>query len=198
MIKCILLDNDGVIVKSSEMFSERISRENNIPPENITPFFKEIFIPKCMTGKTDLKKELIPWLPKWKWEGTIDELLQYWFKSEHNIDKDVEGHIKKIKSQGIRCYLVTNQEKYRTAYLKKEMGFNELFDGIFSSAEIGYKKPSTEFYEKIFKQINKNLEIRKDEILYVDDDESNVTAGKEFGFNTLHYKSFKDLQSLNL
>jgi len=37
-----------------------------------------------------------------------------------------------------RSYLATNQEKYRTAYLLDQMGFGRQFDGIFSSAYVGY------------------------------------------------------------
>ncbi len=194
-IKCVLLDNDGVIVNSSEMFSEKLSRENDIPAEDIVPFFKDIFSPKCMIGHADLKEELTPWLTKWKWETTVDELLNYWFTSEHNVNEEVANFVRKIRSEGIKCYLVTNQEKYRTDYLKKEMGFDELFDGVFSSAELGCKKPSLEFYQKVFERIRKELDLTKDEVLYVDDEMKNVAAGNEFGFRAIHYRSFDNLQN---
>lgn len=195
-IKYVLFDTDGVIVNSSEMFSKKLARENNIPDEDIFPFFKEIFIPKCMIGAADLKQEVVSWLPKWKWKGTVDELLQYWFKSEHNINTKVTEYISSLREKGIKCYLATNQEKYRTQYLKKEMGFAELFDGVFSSAELGCKKPSLEFYSKVFDKLSQDTKVTKEEILYIDDEEPNIEAAKQFGFNVIHFKSIKDLQRL--
>jgi putative hydrolase of the HAD superfamily len=75
----------------------------------------------------------------------------------------------------------------------KCMGFGNLFDGIFSSAYIGYKKPSKEFYEKIFFEIS-HEGLLKEDIFYIDDEERNIIAGKEFGFNSFHYKNFKELE----
>ncbi len=193
-IKCVLFDNDGVVVNSPEMFSEKLARQNHIPAKDIAPFFKKIFLPKIMIGKADLKKELKPWLKKWKWRGTVDELLQYWFESEHNINKLLIKHVLALKKNGVKCYLLTNQEKYRTKYLREEMEFAKIFDGIFSSSELGCKKPSPQFYKKIFSEINKNSKISKPEILYIDDDKICVTAGKKFGFNSALYVGVKKLK----
>ena len=195
MIRCILFDTDGVVVNSKEMFSEKISRENNIASEDIVPFFTKIFCPKCMVGEADLKKEVVPWLHKWKWKGTVDELLKYWFDAENNVDKQVVDFIDVQRKKGIKCFIVTNQEKYRTNYLRREMGFSKLFDGVFSSAELGCKKPTLEFYEKVFVDLQKEFD--KKEILYVDDDLPNVEAGRKFGFEVIHFHSIKDLLSIN-
>lgn len=197
MIKCILFDTDGVVVNSKEMFSERISRENNIASEDIIPFFTEIFVSKCMVGKADLKKEIVPWLAKWKWKGTVDELLKYWFDAENNVDQQVVDFVKVQRKKGIKCFIITNQEKYRTDYLRKEMGFAKLFDGVFSSAELGCKKPAQEFYGQVFAELQKTFNLDKEEIVYVDDDLSNVESGEKFGFKVIHFHSIDDLNVIN-
>ncbi|MBT5022473.1 HAD-IA family hydrolase [Candidatus Woesearchaeota archaeon] len=193
-IKCVLFDTDGVIVCYGEMFSERISRENNINSEDIAPFFKEIFVPKCMIGQADLKEEVVSWLPRWKWEGDVDSLLKYWFDSEKKINNDVKELIVKLRKSGVKCYLATNQDKYRTEYLRNEMGFGKLFDGIFSSAYLGCKKPSQDFYSEVYNELGESFS--KDEILYIDDEEKNVNAGLEFGFKVVLFKNISDLDGV--
>lgn len=113
--------------------------------------------------------------------------MNYWFDAENHIDKRIVEAVEKIKKSGIKCYLATNQERYRTQYLRNEMGFSKIFDEVFSSAEVGYKKPQPEFFEYILKEIGLN----KDEIQFWDDTEKNIQGAKEFGFDAQLYQNFE-------
>lgn len=192
-MKAVIFDNDGVLTNAPEMFSNRLIRERNLDKKKVDDFFINIFVPLCMRGKADLKIELAKALPKWGIKDSVDSIMMSWFESENCIDEKVKQLIIYLRKQGIKCYLATNQEKYRTEYMIQEMGFGILFDGIFSSANIGYKKPSSEFYEKMFKEISSEMILKKD-ILYVDDEENNVDSGRKFGFNSFQYKNFKELE----
>ena len=119
MIKIFLFDADGVVIIPSERFSDRFSREFNVDyEEKIPPFFENDFEP-CLTGRADLKEIIKPYLKRWGWKKSVDELLEYWFENENHIDERVIEVIKKLRAIGIKCYLATNQEKYRTQYLRK-------------------------------------------------------------------------------
>jgi hypothetical protein len=72
MIKVIILDADGVIMHG-EWFSKRYSEKFGVSLEEIMPFFNNEFI-DCELGKADLKEAIKPYLKKWGWKGTIDEL----------------------------------------------------------------------------------------------------------------------------
>lgn len=157
----------------------------------MSPFFKEVF-QDCLVNKIDLKKAVEPYLKGWKWTGTVDEFLRFWFESEHHINKKMIDLIKTLRNKNIKCFLATNQEKYRTEYVKNEMGFKNIFDNIFSSAEIGYKKPEREFYEFIFNQINQTEDITKKEIFYIDDSQDAVDAANTFGIKASLYTNFDD------
>ncbi|HAY12667.1 TPA: hypothetical protein DDY55_03710 [Candidatus Falkowbacteria bacterium] len=76
--------------------------------------------------------------------------------------------------------------------MKNDMGFKDVFDHIFSSADIGYKKPEREFYEFIFNWINKTDSATKDEIFYIDDSQDAIDAAKTFGINAHFYTGFED------
>jgi len=133
----------------------------------------------------------LPYLKEWNWEGTVDEFLTYWFKSEHNIDMNLVKYISKLRAKGIKCYLVTNQEKYRGEYMLKEMDFQNVFDKIYASAHLGHRKPSQEFYEKVYADLGN---VQKDEILFWDDNEENIEQAKIFGINAELYKNFEKFE----
>jgi len=153
------------------------------------PFFEGDF-QKCVVGQSDLIEEIKPWLTKWKWKGTAEEFLQAWFKAEHRIDERVVDAIKDLKKSGIRCSLATKQEKYRMQYMKKQMGF----DDIFASADIGYKKPEKEYYEFILDEMNNKHNIYPQEIMFFDDAQENVDVAKKLGIDANFYKNFEQFQ----
>jgi FMN phosphatase YigB (HAD superfamily) len=77
--------------------------------------------------------------------------------------------INNLKKNGIKCFLATNQKKYRTKYMRSNMGFEALFDHVFSSADIGYKKPERKFYEFVLHKIKNEYTIYPCEVLFFDD-----------------------------
>jgi len=193
-IKYILFDADGVVI-NSEIFSVQYQKEYNVSNDKMLPFFKGEF-QKCIVGKADLIELVKPWLPKWKWTGTVGEFLQFWFKAEDNIDERMISVIKQLRKKGIKCYLATNQEKYRTQYMKNHMGFEELFDHVFSSADIGYKKPEKEFYEFILNEIKNEHKVYPHEVMFFDDSKDHVESAKELDIDAHFYKNFEDFKEL--
>jgi len=193
-IKCILFDADGVIV-DSELFSIQYQREYGIPEQEMLPFFEQEF-PDCLLGRADLAEEVSPWLSKWKWTGTTEEFLEYWFRSSRSVDERVVTTIEQLKKQGIKCCLATNQEKYRAQYMKSDMGFEQLFDRVFTSSGIGHKKPAKEFYQFILQEMKREHRIDPEEVVFFDDFEENVQAAKQSGINAYLYKEFADLKKI--
>ncbi len=193
-IKCILFDVDGVVVRA-EMFSKQYARAKNISDDEILPFFKDVF-PCCTEGKADLKEVLKEWLPKWKWEGSTDGFLQAWFEAEHKIDERVTGVVGRLRNKGVKCYLATNQEKYRVGYMKEKMRFAEIFDGIFASFEIGHRKPNKKFYESILEDLRERDGIQSNEIMFFDDDRKNVDEAKAIGIESYLYSDFNEFKNV--
>lgn len=188
-IKTVIFDINGVVVDST-MFSAQLEKDHGIPRSLLIPFFHGIF-QKCLIGEADLREEILPYYRYWGWKGTLDELLLYWFRVEGAIDKRIIKLIKRLKQSGKFCCAATNQEKYRTEYLKKEMGLKNIFNLFFSSADLACKKPEAIFYEKVFASINGKLSVKKEEIFFIDDDEKNIEGAANFGFQTFLYQDFE-------
>src|SRR4029079_11780915 len=106
MIKVVLFDADGMVIKKHPYFSLKLSEEYNIPSEKMKPFYKGGFL-LCETGKADLKETFSERLKEWGVNKSVDAILEQWFNSESELDNRVVQSIKSLRSQGIKCYLST-------------------------------------------------------------------------------------------
>lgn len=186
MITSAIFDVDGVIIKRELYFSERLMRDRGIAAEKVMPFFKEVF-PLCVVGKADLKEELLKCLPAWDWSGSVDEFLAYWFGSETDVNIALLEHVKDLRTRGIRCYLYTNNERYRTEYIWNTLNLKNSFDGIFSSGETGYRKSEQEFWETVYERLGRP---KKRDIVVWDDNADDLQAVKDLGFRGERYTDF--------
>ncbi len=190
MIKLIIFDADGVLIHSNRKFSSKLAEEHGITFEKTSPFFTGVF-QECLVGNKDLKESIAPHLKDWGWTKGVDTLLDYWFEAEHNIDKDLVEYVQELRMEGVLCFLATNNEKYRFQYILEKMGFANCFDKTYSSAHLGSKKPEQDFFLKIFNELG---DIKKEEILFVDDSKENIKGGEEFGIHTEFYTSIENLK----
>lgn len=190
MIKVVLFDLDGVLVASEKIFSKRLVEEYGADEASISQFFNGVFS-ECLVGKADMKEEIREYTNRWRWNGSIDDLLHYWFSNEANVDERLLVVIQELRRQGIKCYLATNQEKYRTAYIANEMGFSKILDGIFSSSSVGYLKNCPQFFEYV---LNQMADIKPEEVLFVDDSEDNIETAQDIGIQAEIYTDFNNFQ----
>jgi len=193
MIKALILDADGVVIKDHEYFSVRYKRDfgKSLNDEVITNFFRNEFR-KASIGKADLKELLKERFNEWGWKGTFNELLEYWFRGERALDERVLEITKKLRSKGIKVCLASDNEKYRAEYLLNEVGLKSQFDDTFFSCSLGHTKSEPEFFQAVIKK----LKLKPEEIVYFDDDPKNVANAKKVGIDARVYKSVSQLEKL--
>lgn len=193
--KIILFDADGVLTLSEEVFTVVYSKSHGLNPEPFEQFFRESW-PAVVTGKKDLKESIAENQELWQWNGSVDELLEYWFKTEDVRNDELLAVIGELKAQGVARYLATDQEQYRGEYMKNVM-FKDLFDGYFISSELGVTKTNPKFFELIIERLRQaNPGLEPGDIIFFDDSQSKVDTACSVGINGQLYKSVEQVKNL--
>lgn len=189
MFKAVIFDVGGMTIKMDKYFSQLFSEKYSLPLDDMLKFFNNEF-QQCLIGKADLKKELKKYLKNWGWKKSLNEFLNYWFKNESIKNKKMIASIIKLRKAGIKCYLATDNEKYKLKYLLNKKKLKNIVDEVFTSVNFGCLKKQQKFWQLVYKSLNQTTKIKKQEILVWDDSLRNVLAAKQFGLQTELYKDF--------
>ena len=85
----------------------------------------------------------------------------------------------------VKQYAVSNGTVVAQTRKLRRSGFDRLLDGVFLSEELGYEKPATEFFDRVFAAIG---EPDRDRVLIVGDSlTSDITGGNRAGIRTCWY-----------
>jgi len=113
------------------------------------------------------------------------------------INEDVIRLISKLKSSGYKVGILSNNSIEKAQKIR----FSEIakyFDTMVFSEEVGYMKPQLEIFEIFIK----NLGIKIEELVFIDDTEQSLKTAKEIGFYPILFTSYenltKDLQFLGI
>jgi putative hydrolase of the HAD superfamily len=183
MIKTIIFDYDGVI-KKSQKFSLDIIDLYKISVEEY-----EKFIPHLKPIIEKFDKGLINedkfWMEFSDTMGRVvpekcEEKIRKMYKDKFVFSPEVIELIKKLKREGFRLSILSNMFPYQVETIK-EMGGCSLFDDIFFSCEKKLKKPNLEFYELAIKE----MDVKPQECLFVDDKEENILPAEKLGMKTV-------------
>lgn len=189
MHKIILFDADGVVINPPMQFSRHLTSAFGITPQMTGGFFQGVF-DDCLLGKAELADVLPPYLKQWNWPGTTGDFIKLWMEKDDCPDPRLLKAIQKLRQAGILCGLATLQERNRAEYMRTTMRFSALFDHLFFSSELGCLKLEHEFY----RQIEAQLALPGEAILFWDDREKNVTAARECGWSADLYRDFEDFE----
>jgi putative hydrolase of the HAD superfamily len=188
--KNILIDADGVVLKREKYFSEIYAESVGLDAKaDFLPFFQGDF-QRCITGEADLIEVIKPWLRGWKWEKTPEAFLEYWFKTESNLQQEVLDFIAELRKKGVKAYLASQQERRRGEFILNQLGFKHKFDGFFLSYDMGVRKDDPQFFKKILRI----LKTEAGEILFVDDEQENLDAAGAVGIQTHLFQNLPALR----
>lgn len=193
--KVIFFDADGVILKGGYTFTDKLSEVHGLKMENMLPFFQGAFL-ACSEGKADVKEELAKVLDQWGWQGTVDELMDFWLSEGTVFDDDNIAIARKLSESGVHCFVTSGQEKYRGEFIKERVGNGNPFEDVFYSAEVGCSKKDPKFYETCFNRI-KHITQNKKDVLVIDDSPHIIELAKELGFDTFFCEKNEDLKKID-
>jgi len=190
-ISCILFDLGGVIIdwQDSWLVDELIKRYNLSRELFEQEFRKNLKI--LSTGKMtegELWSRVGNSLESSELEKQ-DSLLGPIFRKLVSVNDSVVKLSRMIKETGLSIGILSNTDPITFPIVEELTSLNH-FDFKFLSYEIGHVKPSPMIYQHVIE----NVPFKKEELIFIDDTESNVKSANDFGIKTIQFVSYEKLR----
>ncbi len=193
MIKTVVFDLSGVIWKRrsfNQTFFDLLSQTVNLHPKTVRSKYNHV-VSLFQLGKLELDY----WLKtQFKLDKptveTFNFNLKKIFKSHYqsNFYPKALPLIRLLQTNGYTLGCLTNSENFLVELFTKAGLFCH-FDYKVASSIVGYKKPNQKIYKQIFKIGN----WKPTQVLFIDNQKSNLTAAQKLGINTIQFRSYKAL-----
>lgn len=131
----------------------------------------------CLEGRADFAAVFEALLRDWKITDDPADVYQDFLTVAIAPEHDVLALVAQVRAAAIRCGLATNQETGRARFMAMTLGYERVFDYLFFSCELGWAKPSQEYFSTILA----TLGLPAGEVLFMDDRSVNIEAAKAIG-----------------
>lgn len=187
MIKAITFDLDGVYFPhGKDNFIQELRKLGVSESEAKRVFLESDEMSKLYkTGKMTDYEFWIWAAAEWNLNKTPEELIDLLIES-YDVDPQVVDLILKIRTNGYKTLVCSNNFPARVNGLQKRFGFLDNFDVAVMAYEVGETKPSP----KIFAELIKKSGVEPSEIVFADDKEANINGARDVGITAFHYQDF--------
>ncbi len=151
LLKALIVDVDGVVVVHSDPlgWSGTLEADLGVSPARLQSEFFRPHWNDIILGRAGLHERLGPVLAVIAPDVTSHQLTEYWFRNDSQLDHQLLGDLAEVRTEGVALHLATVQEHQRACYLWNVVGLSRRFDAIHYSADLGWAKPSPEFFAAI-------------------------------------------------
>ena len=197
-VKAIIFDLGAVILNIN--YQNTIDEFKKLGVKNPNSFYSKKtqthLFNQIETGKIS-QKEFLLQLQKETSDASIQQVKNAWNAMLLDLP---EERIKLLKSlnQNYAIFLLSNTNALHICEFKRKLGnkeyaeFYNLFDKVYYSHKIGFRKPQAEAFTIILNQ-NK---LAAHEVLFIDDSPQHIEGAKKLGIKTHHLQDNEDLTTL--
>ena len=197
-VKAIIFDLGAVILNIN--YQNTIDEFKKLGVKNPNSFYSKKtqthLFNQIETGKIS-QKEFLLQLQKETSDASIQQVKNAWNAMLLDLP---EERIKLLKSlnQNYAIFLLSNTNALHICEFKKKLGDNEytefynLFDKVYYSHKIGFRKPQAEAFTIILNQ-NK---LAAHEVLFIDDSPQHIEGAKKLGIQAYHLQDNEEVTTL--
>ena len=197
-VKAIIFDLGAVILNIN--YQNTIDEFKKLGVKNPNSFYSKKtqthLFNQIETGKIS-QKEFLLQLQKETSDASIQQVKNAWNAMLLDLP---EERIKLLKSlnQNYTIFLLSNTNALHICEFKKKLGnkeyaeFYNLFDKVYYSHKIGFRKPQAEAFTIILNQ-NK---LAAHEVLFIDDSPQHIEGAKKLGIKTHHLQDNEEVTTL--
>lgn len=183
-IEAMLIDADGVIQYAPEDWSDAFARCLGCKdPELERRFTADIYAAEtaCLSRVDGFDDALHEVLKRWDRIAQKPRVLEAMLSIRRH--HEVLEAISAVRASGIRCYIASNQQAQRAAFMSSELGYASMFDGELYSCHLGAAKPSALYFERALKAVGADA----CSTLFIDDRPENVAGARRVGLPAFVY-----------
>ena len=181
-VTTLLLDADGVVQTGANGWLDEVAGLCGVPGKE-EAFLQAVFAAErpTLAGRGDFRRALADVLARWSSTSSVAEALKIW----HLIEPQppVLDRVTVLRARGVRVSLATNQQAERAQYMSECLGYQDLFDDLFYSFQLGRMKPDADYFSAVLDRLDQS----GSEVLFVDDHPSNVDAARKAGMHAVVY-----------
>ena len=129
--------------------------------------------------------------------ASTDEVRNAWNSMLLDLPKERIELLKELK-QDFPIYLLSNTNSIHISEFRKKLGetkyqeFYNLFDKVYYSHEIGFRKPNKDAFQLILDENN----IKANEVLFIDDSPQHIRGANKLGIQTHHLSGTEEVSTL--
>ncbi len=189
-VRHVLLDADGVLQYLPGGWIERVEPYLGERAEEFMNVSWTEELP-ALRGETDFLETLQHHLHAFGVDVPAAELHHTVWQSIETVPSSIEL-VHRLRAAGYGVHLGTNQEKHRAAYMRADLGYDELFDVSCYSYDLGVAKPDPRYFTRAAERIGADPA----SVLFVDDLEHNVLGAREAGLNAVRWTFGEGLEEI--
>ena len=197
-IKSIIFDLGGVLLNIS--YQNTIDEFEKLGVDNSCAFYSK----KSQTNIFNLletgeisENELIREIQSSCKSATRKQIIFAWNSMLLDLPKNRTNLLENLKEK-YQLFLLSNTNSIHIKEFKSRLGevkyskFYNLFDKVYYSHEIGFRKPNKEAFQLILDENN----LKANEVLFIDDSPQHIEGANKLGIQTHHLSDTEEVTAL--
>jgi glucose-1-phosphatase len=185
-IKAVIFDVGGVLIRTEDREPrQRIAERLGLTYQDLyTDVFDSEMAARATVGELD---EIEIWdhvRDKFNLKPEEMEEFRRNFWAGDRLDFELIEFIRSLRND-YRIGLLSNAWSGTRASLTDNYAFLDAFDVTIFSAEVRMKKPNSDIYHRVLKE----LDAEPHEAVFIDDFEENVLAARQLGMHAVHFQN---------
>ncbi|HLD05680.1 MAG TPA: HAD family phosphatase [Candidatus Nanoarchaeia archaeon] len=188
MIKTILFDFGGVLGSDADTIFLQVLESNGITQAEGECLWEEHW-PNLKLGKCGVDEIWKGFEERYGRRVDVGKIRKE-YDAAISINAEVLGFARSLRDKGLRLAILANEAREWMQIKRQKGGLDQVFEKVYSSADIGLAKPDKRAYELVLRE----MELKGEEVVFIDNMERNLVPAKDMGMRCIFFKGLLSLK----